>query len=184
MTWKGRNEVFYAACNLRRVVWVFRWYNHRGPVHIQTRAQQKGLCLSATRQRTNEETVEEQLSRCKALWVCCLIAAVGLNGIGSERPSLLSRDKEKSGSWLDFCVRSTESHDEALRPAGGHRWKALLYASLFSCKFISRGVRHHIGALMGNNHAFLILKEYFNIFGKFAFFHHSVLWELPLRAGP
>ncbi len=30
MTWKGRNEVFYAACNLRRVVWVFRWYNDGG----------------------------------------------------------------------------------------------------------------------------------------------------------
>lgn len=30
MTWKGRNEAFYAACNLRRVVRVFRWYNHGG----------------------------------------------------------------------------------------------------------------------------------------------------------
>jgi len=30
MTWKGRNEVFYTACNLQRVVWVFRWNNHGG----------------------------------------------------------------------------------------------------------------------------------------------------------
>ncbi|TNN74716.1 hypothetical protein EYF80_015034 [Liparis tanakae] len=39
--------------------------------------KQKCLCLSATRQRTNEETVGEQLSRCKALWVGCLVAAAG-----------------------------------------------------------------------------------------------------------
>ena len=29
-TWKRRNEVFYAACNLRRAVWVFGWYNQGG----------------------------------------------------------------------------------------------------------------------------------------------------------
>ena len=101
MTWKSCNEVFFCtACNLQRVVWVFRWYNHGGLFHIQTRAQQKRLCWSATRQRTNEETVREQSSRCKALWVCCVIAAGGwMESEGKGRLCWVETMRKAAPDW-------------------------------------------------------------------------------------
>lgn len=73
MTWKGCNEVFYAACDLRRAVECFG--DRGGRIASRHKQQQKCLCLSATRQRTNGEAVKEQRSRCKTWWVRCLIAA-------------------------------------------------------------------------------------------------------------